>query len=177
MKVLRFKKNLGICTVILFMGLAGAQGNLFADVSGAAQAGRSAKTGSLPSDAKSAEPQSENQAGVAASVQGEVKATTPPAKSAHLLKSGDKIFMGDKIETGADGQLQILLLDQTVFSLGPLSAISVDEFVYDPENAGDKAGMVKGIFRAVSGKVSSKKQEAAAENEALLNSLDAFDHK
>jgi len=112
------------------------------------------------------------QAGVAAAVKGEVKVTTPPAKVARALKSGDKVFMGDKIETGTDGQLQILLLDKTVFTLGPLSAITVDEFVYDPKNAGDEAGMVKGVFRAVTGKVANKK-----ETTALLDAMDEMDQK
>lgn len=129
-------------------------------------------TGSL--SAASEEP---TQAGVAAAVKGEVKATTPPEKIGHLLKSGDRIFMGDKIETGGDGQLQILLLDQTVFTLGSLSSITVDEFVYDPSNAGDKAGMVKGVFRAVSGKVAQKKQEDAAETATLLNAIDELDQR
>jgi hypothetical protein len=108
-----------------------------------------------------AAPEESTQAGVAAAVKGDVKATTPPGKTAHPLKSGDPVFMGDKIETGADGQLQVLLLDQTVFTLGPLSAITVDEFVYDPSNDDGKvkASMVKGIFRVVSGKVAHKKPE------------------
>lgn len=100
------------------------------------------------------------QAGVAASVKGNVKATTPPEKRAHALRDGDAIFMGDRIETGEDGQLQIQLLDQTVFSLGPLSTIMVDEFIYDPQSAGAHANMVKGLFRAVSGKVAQKSAEA-----------------
>jgi hypothetical protein len=114
---------------------------------------------------------------VAAAVKGEVKATTPPEKAAHALKSGDKVFMGDKIETGADSHLQVLLLDQTVFTLGPSSSITVDEFVFDPNNVENKAGMVKGIFRAVSGKVANKKQENAAETATLLNGLDELDQK
>lgn len=117
------------------------------------------------------------QAGVAAAVKGEARATTPPDKTARVLKSGDKVFMGDKIETGTDGQLQILLLDQTVFTLGPSSAITVDEFVYDPNNAGDKAGMVKGVLRAVAGKVTNKKPDNVAETGALLNDLDELDQK
>lgn len=123
----------------------------------------------------SAEEATPVEAGEAASVQGEVKATTPPEKKAHLLKNGDPIFMGDKIETGADGQLQVLLLDETVFTLGPSSAITVDEFVYDPGNASGKAGIVKGVFRAVAGKVSQKKQDDAAETEDLLDAMDAMD--
>ena len=73
----------------------------------------------------------------------------------HALKSGDKVFMGDKVETGPDGQLQVLLLDQTVFTLGPLSAVKVDEFIYDPktDDGKVKASMLKGIFRVVSGKI------------------------
>jgi hypothetical protein len=147
------KKDLFCFTVFLIVALVGISGVLFAE------------TARL------------TQAGVAAAVKGEVKATTPPDKIAHILKSGDNVFMGDKIETGADGQLQILLLDQTVFTLGPSSSITVDEFVYDPDHAGDKAGMVKGVFRAVSGKVANKKQENAAETAALLNSLDEMDQK
>jgi len=101
------------------------------------------------------------QAGVAAAVKGEVKAVTPPGKAAHLLKSGDQVFIGDKIETGTDGQLQILLLDQTVFTLGPSAGITLDEFMYDPANDDGKvkASMMKGIFRVVSGKVAHKKPE------------------
>jgi len=96
------------------------------------------------------------QAGTAASIKGDVKATTPPEKSAHRLKEGSEIFMGDKIETGPDGQLKILLFDKTVFTLGPLSTITIDEFVYDPENAEEKSSVVKGIFRAVSSKVAKR---------------------
>jgi len=103
----------------------------------------------------------QTQAGVAAAVKGEVRATTPPDKTPHVLKSGDKVLMGDKIETGADGQLQVMLLDQTIFTLGSSSAITVDEFVYNPANDDGKvkASMVKGIFRVVSGKVAHKKPE------------------
>ncbi len=97
------------------------------------------------------------QAGVAAAVQGEVKITTA-GSSARTLKSGDSVLMGDKIETEKNGKLQILLLDQTVFTLGPLSAITIDEFVFDPTNDSGKvkASMLKGIFRVVSGKVAHK---------------------
>jgi hypothetical protein len=69
--------------------------------------------------------------------------------------------MGDNIETGTDGLLQVQLLDNTVFSLGASSAITVDEFVYDPatDDGKVKASVVKGVFRVVSGKVAHKKPE------------------
>jgi hypothetical protein len=59
------------------------------------------------------------QAGVAAAVKGEVRATTSPDTASRAIKSGDKIFMGDKVETGADGQLQILLLDRRSLRSAP----------------------------------------------------------
>ena len=131
------KKYLGMIVIIFSVVLVGMTGISFADADGLVQAG------------------------VAAAVKGEVNATTPPDTTARAIKSGDKIFMGDKVETGADGQLQILLLDQTVFTLGPASGITVDEFIYDPGNDDGKvkASMMKGIFRVVSGKVAHKKPE------------------
>lgn len=117
------------------------------------------------------------EAGIAADVKGEVKAATPPEKMMRPLKNGDKIFMGDKIETGADGQLQVLLLDQTVFTLGPLSGITIDEFIYDPGKAGGNAGVVKGVFRAVAGKVASKPQQDSTEVEAFLDEMDDMNQK
>jgi len=100
------------------------------------------------------------QAGVAAAVQGEVMVTSA-GSPARVLKSGDPVLMGDKVETEKNGKLQILLLDQTVFTLGPLSAVTIDEFVYDPanDNGKVKASMVKGIFRVVSGRVAHKNPE------------------
>jgi len=135
MKVLSMGKNFWILAMFSFTLSTGASGILLAETARPVQAG------------------------MAASVKGEVNVATPTAKSSHQLKNGDKIFMGDKIETGADGQLQVLLLDETVFTLGPLSSITVDEFVYDPENSDGKASMMKGIFRAVSGKVAQKERE------------------
>ncbi|MFA5159798.1 MAG: FecR domain-containing protein [Candidatus Omnitrophota bacterium] len=126
---------MGIITFFIFV--MGMSGSLFAGTGGAAQAG------------------------VAAAVKGDVKTVTPPGKAPHTLKSGDKVFVGDKIETGMDGRLQVLLLDQTVFTLGPLGAITVDEFVYNPSNDDGKvkASVMKGIFRVVSGEVAHKKPE------------------
>ncbi len=106
------------------------------------------------------------QAGVAAAVKGDVKAVAEADAAVHALKSGDKVFMGDKVETGPDGQLQVLLLDQTVFTLGPLSAVKVDEFIYDPktDDGKVKASMLKGIFRVVSGKIAHKRSENMSVN-------------
>ena len=41
------------------------------------------------------------------------------------------------VTTKADSRLQVMLLDETVFTVGPESDMVLDEFVYDPStNAG-----------------------------------------
>ncbi|MDE2510092.1 MAG: FecR domain-containing protein, partial [Elusimicrobia bacterium] len=60
--------------------------------------------------------------------------------------------------TGAGARMQIMLLDQTVFTIGPNSDMMLDEFVYDPKtNAGKvSAQITKGVFRFVTGKIAQR---------------------
>ena len=76
---------------------------------------------------------------------------------------GDPIYLNDEISTGPDTSLQILLKDQTVFTIGPNAILVFDEFIYDP--SGNEAGSLtasvkKGAFKFVSGKISKKSPEA-----------------
>ena len=104
------------------------------------------------------------QAGVAAAVRGNVllAAATPGTETqrggqvvGENIASGDKIFLGDMIETGPSSGLQSMLLDETIFTIGPSAAMTIDSFVYDPASgAGEVTTQVlKGAFRFVSGKV------------------------
>jgi len=103
------------------------------------------------------------QAGVAAAVRGNVllAAVIPETQAqrgqvvGENIASGDKIFLGDMIETGPSSGLQIMLLDETIFTIGPSAAMTIDSFVYDPASgAGEVTTQVlKGAFRFVSGKV------------------------
>jgi hypothetical protein len=70
-----------------------------------------------------------------------------------LAKTG--VNLGSHILTGPNGRLQVLLNDETVFTLGPNSDMTLDEFVYDPKTAAGKvtANISKGLFRFVTGKV------------------------
>ena len=74
------------------------------------------------------------------------------------MGSGDKIFLGDEISTGPNSGMQVMLLDETIFTIGPNAGLVIDEFVYDPAtNAGQvTASVVKGAFRFVSGKVAKE---------------------
>ena len=49
-----------------------------------------------------------------------------------VLKPGDPIYFGDKITVENKSKSQILLLDETVLTLGQKSTITIDDFVYDP---------------------------------------------
>lgn len=76
---------------------------------------------------------------------------------------GDPIYLNDVISTGPNTNLQILLKDQTLFTIGPDAAIVFDEFVYDPQGNEEPAltaTVKKGVFKFISGKVSSKNPEA-----------------
>jgi hypothetical protein len=98
--------------------------------------------------------------GVVAAAKGKVELTTP-GQVGRIASSGQAIFMGDEVKTDSKGHLQILLLDQTVFTIGPSSAIVIDEFVYDPKTEDGKiqASITKGFFRYVSGKIAAKKPD------------------
>ena len=94
------------------------------------------------------------QIGGAAAVTGEVYWLTPSGKKVPI-KPGTPIFMNEHVSTGPDGHLQVLLQDQTVFTVGANSDMVLDEFVYDPStNAGKiTAQIIKGVFRFVTGKM------------------------
>ena len=96
-------------------------------------------------------------AGVAAAVRGQVTLARV-AIPAREVVSGEDIFMRDNLRSGISSGMQILLLDETVFTIGPQSEIVVDEFVYDPSTSAGKVGatVVKGVFRFVTGKIAHK---------------------
>ncbi|WP_306252695.1 FecR domain-containing protein [Parvularcula sp. IMCC14364] len=67
----------------------------------------------------------------------------------------ETVFLGDSVVSGADSALQILLKDETVFTVGANVDMTIDEFVYDPSaQTGSLAATVKkGAFRFMSGKI------------------------
>jgi hypothetical protein len=99
--------------------------------------------------------------GVVAAAGGKVELTTP-GQVGRIAQSGQVIFMGDEVKTDAAGHLQILLLDETVFTIGPNSALTIDKFVYDPKshNGEIRASITQGVFRYVSGKIAAKNPDS-----------------
>jgi hypothetical protein len=101
-----------------------------------------------------------SQAGVAAAVRGNCELTREAAVG-RQVQGGEPILLRDEIESGPSSGLQLLLLDETTFTLGAESSIVVDEFIYDPATSAGRVGVnvTKGVFRFVSGKVAKNNPE------------------
>ena len=72
------------------------------------------------------------------------------------ISLGDSVIYNERIQTGGDGLVQILLADGTTFMVGPNSDLVIDSFVYDP-NAGTAqvtASFTKGVLRFIGGQTS-----------------------
>ena len=90
--------------------------------------------------------------GVVGAVSGSVKTETRD------LNTGDKIFLNEMIISSANSGAQILLLDQSTFTIGAESEVVMDTFVYDPkQNDGViVANVKKGSLKVISGLISKK---------------------
>ncbi|MBI5208393.1 MAG: FecR domain-containing protein [Elusimicrobia bacterium] len=94
--------------------------------------------------------------GAAAAVRGQVVALAPVQGAVgRVMESGKEVFLRDKVTTDAQGRMQVMLLDETVFTIGPNTSMVLDEFVYDPATGAGKvtARVTKGVFRFVTGKI------------------------
>lgn len=98
--------------------------------------------------------------GVAAAVRGAVSAVAPGQEKpvGRVVASGKPLYLNDKVTTGKGGRLQIMLLDETTFTIGSDSEMMLDEFVYDPVTSKGKvsAKIIKGAFRFVTGKIARR---------------------
>lgn len=90
--------------------------------------------------------------GNAASVVGEVRLGIGATAQPRPIQRRQRIAWGDRIETGRESQLQILLLDRSTFGVGARTRLVIDRFVYDP-NAGRSllATLTRGALRFFSG--------------------------
>jgi len=98
---------------------------------------------------------------LAAAVHGLVKAAAPGAIG-RVVESGKPLFLNDHVTTDAAGRLQILLADETVFTIGPNADMVLDKFVYDPSTGQGSvaAQIVRGAFRFVTGRIARRQPES-----------------
>jgi hypothetical protein len=102
------------------------------------------------------------QAGVAAGVSGTVSVRPADETVVKPAVGGMPIYIRDTITSAANSQMQVLLLDETVLTVGPDTEIAVDELVYDPNSAANSklaAKISKGVFSYISGRIAEAKPE------------------
>jgi hypothetical protein len=63
------------------------------------------------------------------------------------------IFMGDQVNTDGMGEVQIRFRDDTRIVIGPNSLLTIDRFVFNPDNTAEDVALnyVRGTFRFISG--------------------------
>jgi len=90
--------------------------------------------------------------GIVGAISGTVKTET------RTLKAGDKIYLNETIYADTGSGTQLLLLDQTTFTIGADSEVLMDTFIYDPAtNDGKIVATVKeGSLKVISGLISKK---------------------
>lgn len=96
---------------------------------------------------------SANTIGINAVVYNNVRLRSAGAPQAHIAVVHERVGLGDEVQTGGRSQLQVLLLDKTVFTVGSGARVTIDRFVYDPYRGtrSMSASVVKGAFRFMSG--------------------------
>ena len=94
--------------------------------------------------------------GIVGAISGVVKSET------RELKTGDKIYLNETIISGANSGTQILLLDQSTFTVGEDSEVVMDTFIYDPATSDGKivASVKQGSLKVISGLISKKNPDS-----------------
>ena len=94
--------------------------------------------------------------GIVGAISGTVKTET------RELKAGDKIYLNETIYAGAGSGTQILLLDQSTFTVGEDSEVVMDTFIFDPATNDGKivASVKQGSLKVISGLISKKNPDS-----------------
>ena len=89
-------------------------------------------------------------------VKGDVKILSVEEFTARQAIVKEPVFLGDKVTSRIGSSLQVLLKDDSTFTVGPQCDMVIDKFVYDPKKDTNSlsANVKKGMFRFASGKVS-----------------------
>lgn len=93
------------------------------------------------------------QVGVSAAVRGSVEVRSGGVSRAP--SAGEALLLGDRVRTQVRSGMQVLLLDESVFTVGESNDLVIDRFVYDPNRGVGEiaARSTQGFLRFVSGGV------------------------
>jgi hypothetical protein len=76
-------------------------------------------------------------------------------QAARTVQTGDPVYVGDRIQTQADSQLHLRMVDNAFVALRPLSQLVISTYDYDkdqPQASRIRMDLQQGTSRAVSGK-------------------------
>ena len=84
-----------------------------------------------------------------------VQANIPASNGVGQAKTGDLVYRGDAVQTGADGKVGITFTDGSAFNLSANARMVLNEFVYDPNGKSNATlfSLSKGTFTFIAGKV------------------------
>jgi hypothetical protein len=90
--------------------------------------------------------------GITSVVLNDVRISSASAPQPRRAALRERVALADQVQTGPRSQLQLMLLDKSVFSVGANARLTIDRYVYDP-NLGRSfsATVAKGAFRFMSG--------------------------
>ena len=73
-----------------------------------------------------------------------------------VLNAGDSIYFNETVIAGDNSKSQIILLDETVMMIGAGTELTIDEFIYNPDNLKGKiiTSIKQGSIKVLSGKIS-----------------------
>ncbi|MEZ0244291.1 MAG: FecR domain-containing protein [Sphingomonas sp.] len=92
--------------------------------------------------------------GVTSAVRNDVRLRKPNTPVARPVMLKQRISIGELVQTGAKSQMQLVLLDRSIFTVGANARLTIDRYVYDParNNRSMDATVGKGAFRFMSGR-------------------------
>jgi hypothetical protein len=102
--------------------------------------------------------------GYVKTVSGEASVTTGKSRIAAQL--GTPLFMGSQLKTGHKSSLGVTFKDETVMSFGPDTELTVDAYLYAPNQGKLKlaATITKGSLNYVSGVIAKLQPDAVTVN-------------
>lgn len=89
--------------------------------------------------------------GSVAALRNQVDVRAEAASQARPATLGQRMALGDQVQTGDRSHMQLLLLDRSSFTVGQNARLTIDRFVYDPGGGSFSATVAKGALRFMSG--------------------------
>ncbi len=95
--------------------------------------------------------------GIVSAVRGEAFAINDAGEKLPL-EIQSPVFAGQEIITSENTRVQLILEDDSVYTIGHNAALTLDEFVYDPSTNKGKSvvGSVRGVMKFVTGKIAKE---------------------